>query len=246
MKLKCIVAIIAVVIGAMVASAQNKPRKYVIIENLFFPVFPIDHSLANGMVILHASNGTKATGFQLTVPLPEEAKKYAISRDSIPEADELLRLFDEQKSQMMHYTMLREETIRPGDKFPKFTARDIDGNKWTNKDVKGKVMVLNCWFTGCGPCRGEMPILSHWKDQMPDVMFFSSTYEDKHTALPVLEKTGFTWTHLINDRQFTKFAGKNGYPVTIVVDKEGIVRQVEFGTSPLQRDNLLQTIRSLR
>lgn len=246
MSLKVIVAILLAAMAIVPVSGQSKPRRWVIIENQFFRTFPIDHALANGFTPIEAPGGTEAIGYQLTVPLPEDAMKYAVARDSVPEADELLRLFDEQKSRMMHYTILREETIRPGDKFPKFTARDIDGNKWTSKDVKGKVMVVNCWFTGCGPCRGEMPILSRWKEKMPDVVFFSSTYEDKATAQPVLEKMRFNWTHLINNNKFTDFVGKNGYPTTIVVDKDGIVRQVEFGTSPLQREKLLQTIQSLR
>lgn len=63
-------------------------------------------------------------------------------------------------------------------------------------------MVLNLWFTGCAPCRAEMPILSTWKDEMPDVMFFSSTYEDAEKAKPVLEQQKFNWIPLINDKQF--------------------------------------------
>ena len=34
--------------------------------------------------------------------------------------------------------------------------------------------------------------------------------------------------------------------MTIVVGKDGKIAQIEYGTSPLQRDSLKQTIRSLR
>lgn len=81
---------------------------------------------------------------------------------------------------------------------------------------------------------------------MPDVMFFSSTYERPETARPVLEKQQFNWIPLVNDTIFKNYIGSNGYPMTVVVDKDGIIRQVEFGTTPLQREKLKQTIQSLR
>lgn len=181
-------------------------------------------------------------------PLPEEAKRFAIPKDSIPEADLLLEQYNEKKSQSIKFSVVKsnEGTLKVGDKFPDFRAEDINGKQWTNADVKGKVMVLNCWFTGCGPCRAEMPEVSSWKDEMPDVMFFSSTYEKPSTARPVLESRKFNWIALVNDKQFKDYLGGNGYPMTVVVDKEGIIRQVEFGTSPMQRETLKNTIQSLR
>lgn len=54
---------------------------------------------------------------------------------------------------------------------------------------------------------------------MPDVMFFSSTFEDAATARPVLEKQGFSWIPLVGDTQFKEWIDETGYPLTIVVDK---------------------------
>ena len=65
----------------------------------------------------------------------------------------------------------KKPLIKVGDKFSDFSATDITGKRWTNADIEGKITVLNLWFTGCGPCRAEMPELSTWKDEMSDVMF---------------------------------------------------------------------------
>ena len=107
-------------------------------------------------------------------------------------------------------------------------------------------MVLNLWFTGCGPCRKEMPELSTWKDEMPEVMFFSSTYESPEVAKQVLDKIHFNWIPLVNDTQFKEFIGNNGYPLTIVVDKSGKIAAFEYGTSPEQRASLKKKISELR
>lgn len=240
-----IVSLLALIgIGKM--SAQSNEKKIFIIENLFFHEVPIANTMINGMVVLTTPNGTEARGLLLGAPLPEGAKKYSIPADSIPEADELLKLFEAKKNRAITFTFVTPERIKSGDKFPDFKATDITGREWTNADVNGKVMVLNCWFTTLERCLLEMPILSKWKDEMPDVMFFSSTSEDKSIALPVIEARNFNWIPLINNTQFGSFAGKNYHPVTIVVDKSGIIRHVEYGTSPYQREILKNSIESLR
>ena len=118
---------------------------------------------------------------------------YSISPDSIPEGKELLRRFNDLvvREKIKKEKIGKIEKIEVGSFFPDFSVIDIDGKKWTNKDVEGKVMVLNQWFTGCRPCRQEMPELSEWKDEMPEVMFFSSTYEAPEVANQVLEKNTF-------------------------------------------------------
>ncbi len=87
--------------------------------------------------------------------------------------------------------------------------------------------------------------MSAWKDEMPDVMFFSSTYESAEIARPVIESRGFNWIPLVNDTLFTKYIGNNGYPLTVVIDKEDIVVMAEYGTSATQREALKEKIRSL-
>ena len=77
-------------------------------------------------------------------------------------------------------------------------------------------------------------------------MFFSSTYESAEIARKVFEKVKFSWIPLVDDTQFMKFIGNNGYPLTLVVGKDGKIAAFEYGTSQEQRDTLKQKIQSLR
>lgn len=232
----------------------QKPNKIIIFNGYFFNELPAavkSNSLPQDikMFFIETPNETKALGmYSPSVELSEESLNYAISVKNVTEGEELLRRYNEQKdAESISFTMsATKPLIQVGDKFPDFSATDINGKTWTNTDAIGKVMVLNLWFTGCGPCRGEMPELSTWKDEMPDVMFFSSTYEAPEIARQVLDKCKFNWIPLVNDTQFKKYIGNNGYPLTIVVDKEGNIAAFEYGTSSEQRASLKNKISELR
>lgn len=247
-KIRIIIIALLLLLPAGGISAQEtvKSEKTFILEGYFFNECPVDFNHLKGAMSIETANGTKATGLLSKEPISEKIKRKAISKELIPEADILLDMYNESAYQMSRKSLSNDNKLKEGDKFPQFSATDIDGKTWTNNDIEGKVMVLNCWFTGCKPCRAEMPELSKWKEEMPDVMFFSSTYERNETARPVLDKTGFSWIPIVNDRQFKEYIGSEGYPLTIVVGKDGNIVQVERGTSPEKREKLRQTIESLR
>ena len=201
------------------------------------------------MFSIETPDGNRALGYYSpAIKITNELKSLSISPDSITEGEELLRRFNDfiTREKIKREKVGNSEKIEVGDLFPIFQATDIEGKIWSNKDVDGKVMVLNQWFTGCKPCRQEMPELSEWKDEMPDVMFFSSTYETPEVARQVLDKVRFNWIPIVNDTQFCEWVDNRGYPMTIVIDKEGKITMIEFGTSPEKREAIKQTIKSLR
>ena len=243
------------VLSCIITASAKQSDYTVIVNGLFFKELPADIKNSStpqdmNMFVIHTPNGAKAVCmYAPSIVLSEESKQYAIPVEKVTEGEELLRRYNEQKeeSKGVGFTMgAKKPLIKVGDKFPDFSATDITGKRWSNTDVEGKVMVLNLWFTGCGPCRAEMPELSIWKDEMPDVMFFSSTYEAPEIARQVLDRVKFNWIPIVNDTQFKKYIGNNGYPLTIVVDKTGKIAAFEYGTSPEQRASLKNKILELR
>lgn len=227
---------------------RSKSNRIVIIGESFFREIPVSMQYISRMHMLKTPAGTSAVGLELSQSLPKRALEFSVPGDSIPEGALLMKLFKEDvaKGGGIAMRIAREEILKVGETFPEFFASDMDGKIWTNADIKGKVAVFNLWFSGCGPCRAEMPELSTWKDEMPDVMFFSATYESAEKARPVIESRKFNWVPLVNDKTFKNFVGRNGYPMTIVIDKNGLVDKVEYGTSPLQRAELKERIDTLR
>ena len=174
--------------------------------------------------------------------------RKAIPREQVHNADQFLNGLN----MMATVTSLTQAGVKAdgtwyspkeGEPFPQFSEKDMDGRTWTNDSVKGRVMVINLWYSGCGPCRAEMPILSEWKEQLPGVMFFSATYHDAETAKRITDKHHFTWTHLVEAKDMMAWIGYEGFPLTIVVDKKGIVRHAVHGTNETKREELLAKIK---
>ena len=133
---------------------------------------------------------------------------------------------------------------KTGEKFPAFSDKDIDGNIWNSDSIRGRVAVFNLWYSGCGPCLAEMPILSEWKQQLPEVLFFSATFHDAATTKRITDKRQFNWINLVEDKTMMPWIGTKGFPFTIVVDKQGFVRYAVHGTSEQKRAEILDAIKA--
>jgi thiol-disulfide isomerase/thioredoxin len=66
-------------------------------------------------------------------------------------------------------------------KFPDFNLSTVDEKKISNKDLEGKVVVFNFWFTSCVPCLKEMPELNKIAEKYKDnksVIFLAPSFEE--------------------------------------------------------------------
>ena len=159
--------ILSVIVVSSCAALKSQKERIIIVKGYFFKELPSSLKKAPAkemeMFMLSTPDGTKAIGISTSMELSEKTLKYSIPVDQVTEGEELLRRFNEAKANLKGTKIVMgemEPKVKVGDRFPDFSATDIDGRKWTNKDVEGKVMVLNLWFSGCGPCRAEMPELS--------------------------------------------------------------------------------------
>jgi thiol-disulfide isomerase/thioredoxin len=219
-----------------------------LINGYFFREMPKLPDAVLSVTRLRDNEGNSVVAIGLDVDLPKSVIRQSIPREQVHNADQ----FQNGVNMMRTVQELTQANVKAdgtfyspkaGEHFPQFRENDMDGRIWTNDSVKGRVMVLNLWYSGCGPCRAEMPILSEWKEQLPNVMFFSATYHDAETAKRITDKHHFTWTHLIEAKDMMAWIGTEGFPLTIVVDKKGIVRHAVHGTNETKREELLAKIK---
>ncbi|MEL6559223.1 MAG: TlpA disulfide reductase family protein [Bacteroidota bacterium] len=104
-----------------------------------------------------------------------------------------------------------------------FSITDMDGNKISLADQKGKVIVLNFWFIACKPCVMEMPHLNKFveKYQDDDVLFLAIANDEKTQIERFLEKKKFDYTIAPDGKRVASDWGVSSFPTNIIIDKEG-------------------------
>lgn len=132
-----------------------------------------------------------------------------------------------------------------GDALPAFSEVDDTGRTWSGRDLAGRPVVLNFWHTGCGPCIGEMPELNRWIEACPEALFLAVTWNTAEEIRPIVERRRFAFHRIVSARRLWDALGVSQTPVTMVVDRKGIIRRIEIGTSILQRRRLLACLKEV-
>jgi peroxiredoxin len=121
-----------------------------------------------------------------------------------------------------------------GQPLPDFNLKSIDGKEMKLKELKGKPMVINFWFAGCIPCLAELPELNALKEKYKnsDVLFLSMTFEKKSTVINFLKKHPFNFIPISDAKAYCDRM-TDLYPLTLFVDKNGIISAAEHLMPPL-------------
>lgn len=117
-----------------------------------------------------------------------------------------------------------------GKQFPEFSLKSLEGEVVNLSDFKGKAILINFWFTGCGPCIKEMPALNNIKKKYGDqLVFLSISFNTKGELDNFFQSHNFDFMHLTDAKDFIDKIGINGYPKNILIDKKGFVHQILDG-----------------
>lgn len=214
--------------------ADSLVRATAVVDGLFFDKSAPTKSLIPGgssISMLKDQEGQRVIAVYLPqgFKLDEDIAKRAIPSDCVKDAEYLLRQYNGRKPQTT--AVFEGIGVNVGEPFIRFEYKDTDNQVWNNEKLKGKVYVMNVWQSECGPCRREMPILSEWKNKYPNVEFLSASRHNKEEISPIVERHNFTWTHLQEASDIVVLVRQQGFPLTVVVDEDGIVRFAKVGAS---------------
>ncbi len=108
-----------------------------------------------------------------------------------------------------------------------FTFENLEGNKVSLSDYRGKKVFLNFWASWCGPCRLEMPDMEKLhKELNPEeaVILAVNIGEDRSTVSKFLRDNNLTFATALDvfsaspDRYNLR-----GIPTTFIIDEEGYI-----------------------
>lgn len=224
---------------------DGKKEAKLLVDGCFFTESPSElQGAAYQMSILKNDEGRimlLVTGIKLS----EESKKYAIPLSEVKDADYWLEKAKENKKFLSIIDHAPKSALKEGERIKPFSVQATDGSRWTDSNTQGRPLVLNFWYTGCGPCIREMPELNGWMDVCPDVNYLAVTWNTPEQIEKIIERRGFRFHQVAGDSVLWKMFGVQQTPTTVVLDKQGVVRKLVTGTSQQKRDELLEAIRQV-
>ncbi|HEX2866785.1 MAG TPA: TlpA disulfide reductase family protein [Ignavibacteriales bacterium] len=119
---------------------------------------------------------------------------------------------------------------KPKESAPEFDVTSFDGKRFKLSELKGKVIVANFWFTGCTPCKDEIPALNKLVDKYKDCVFLAfSLDEDKGRLKRFLAKYPFRFNVIPDASDVTGKFKVRSFPSTIIISPEGKIHHFEVG-----------------
>ncbi len=139
----------------------------------------------------------------------------------------------------------------------KLNAKNVQGKQlpvplgneeWLTKekDLEGKVLVLDFWATWCGPCRRASPMLDKLQKKYEgklEVLAISGQSEDEGTVRKYIGKKKNAYSHLFDKKQsiYRKLEIR-AIPHTIVMSTDGVIRWQGNPLSPAFKKAVEQVI----
>lgn len=135
-----------------------------------------------------------------------------------------------------------------GQKAPGFSLKDIDGNRFTLEQFRGKTVVIAFWSTWCSRCEEELNFLKDKFGDRTDVAVLLVNQDSaKKVSLErvraIKERLGIRFPVLLDEGlALWEVYGINALPTSIVIGKDGAIKHVEpnfYWGSP---DNLMAAV----
>jgi thiol-disulfide isomerase/thioredoxin len=107
-------------------------------------------------------------------------------------------------------------------------VQELDGQTFDLGAAHGRVVVVSFWATWCPPCRAEMPALNavyrRYHAQGLDVIGLSADHaHDKRDVIKTMQSFSYP-AAMLDDAARNGFGTPSSLPLTIVVDRNGIIR----------------------
>ena len=132
-----------------------------------------------------------------------------------------------------------------------FTLYDINGVEYRVSDVleENKLLILNFWFTTCGPCASEFPAIisayekyknsgveifaiNDYGDTVSAISGYRVNYGGQSTALPFPTFKGDSAANGFGKGQLIRAFDGSSYPHTVFIDRSGMICYIHRGTIP--------------
>jgi len=122
---------------------------------------------------------------------------------------------------------------------PRFHAKTLEGEQFTNDSIKGKVVLLQFWTTWCPYCKREESLVNDLTTEFGDqglVVLAVDVGESKKVVQQYLkEHPRKCRIVMTGDTNLAAMYAANRYPIYVIVDREGKIVDTQRGAGGEQR-----------
>ena len=120
-----------------------------------------------------------------------------------------------------------------GEPAPRFRAKTMSGESFTNDSLKGKVVLLQFWTTWCQYCRSEQGLVDDIDVEFRDkglIVLAVNVGESKKTVKKYLQENPRKCRIVLTeDTNLAAMFEAKTYPIYVVIDREGNVADTQNG-----------------
>jgi thiol-disulfide isomerase/thioredoxin len=122
-----------------------------------------------------------------------------------------------------------------GEPAPRFHAKTLTGQTFTNESVKGKVVLLQFWTTWCPYCRGEQSLVDDIQHEFADkglIVLAIDVGESKKTVRKYLAEHPRACPIVLNDdTNLAAMYAAKAFPIYVVIDRDGDIAGTQHGAA---------------
>lgn len=123
--------------------------------------------------------------------------------------------------------------VEIGQTAPDFTLKSLAHDNLNLQEQRGDIVVINFWASWCGPCRKEMPVLEQLQQKYQDLgvqIWGVNVEQDNQAGRNFLKDMSLTFPILFDpNNQLSESYNVVAMPTTVVVDRNGTVREIYRG-----------------
>ena len=118
-----------------------------------------------------------------------------------------------------------------GKPYPEFSVF-ANNKEYSNLNLKGKVVLLNFWFSTCAPCIAEFDDLNKLFEkfnQNKNFEFISFTFENQNIIDSIKKKYDIKYTVFsLSGEECDRLNLQSGFPKTIMIDTAGNIKYISL------------------
>lgn len=127
---------------------------------------------------------------------------------------------------------------KEGEPFPEFSFNDLNGKLITNENLKGKIVVIKCWYIHCAACIKEFPevnqLVDSYKDR-EDIVFISLAEDSPEQLKAFLARKPLSYSVVPNMKTYMNLTLQlNAFPTHFIINKEGFIAKVLSDSKSLE------------